>query len=52
MEIRLDCGIWFVNGYTISGDQEDGYYVYPEGTEDCSYTSKNFEECLTWVYIS
>ena len=52
MKISLDCGIWFANGYTISGDSDDGYFVYPEGSEDCAYSSLNFEDCLTWVYNS
>ena len=52
MNITLDRGIWFINGYTISGDGFDGYYVYPEGSEDSVYKSLNFEECLTWVYNS
>ena len=52
MNIRLEGAEWYINGYMISGDSDDGYYVYPEGSEDCVFDSKNFEECLTWVYNS
>lgn len=53
MEIRLDCGEWFFNGYRINGDCEDGYDVYSEiDDEECLFTSKNFEECLTWCLNS
>lgn len=60
MEIRLDCGEWFFNGYRINGNYEDGYDVYYEdGCDDYDeeldtvlYHSKDFEECLTWCYNS
>lgn len=55
MEIRLDFGNWYINGYVIEGDTEIGYEVY----EDCGenrdiplYESESFEECLTWCYNS
>ena len=25
MEIRLDCGNWYINGYVIEGDKDIGY---------------------------
>ena len=57
MEIRLDMGSWEINGYIITGDKEDGYYVYPENDYgevaiDWVYENKDFESCLTWVYNS
>ena len=57
MEIRLDMGSWEINGYIITGDKEDGYYVYPENDDgevaiDWVYENKDFESCLTWVYNS
>ena len=57
MEIRLDMGSWEINGYIITGDKEDGYYVYPENDDgetaiDWVYENKDFEKCLTWVYNS
>ena len=30
MEIRLDCSEWYINGYRINGNYEDGYDVYDE----------------------
>lgn len=58
MDIRLDCGIWYANGYAIDGDRESGYSIYkeeefekrddPERLEECS----DFEEAITWVYNS
>ena len=57
MEIRLDMGSWEINGYIITGDKEDGYYVYSENDDgevaiDWVYENKDFESCLTWVYNS
>lgn len=55
MEIRLDCGECYINNYIINGNADDGYDVYAEideEKEECLYSSKNFEECLTWCYNS
>lgn len=56
MEIRLECGNWYINGYVIEGDEGIGYYnVYEEDVEDGSmpvYGSESFERCLTWCYNS
>ena len=55
MEIKLYCGEWFINGYRISGNEENGYTVYLD-TDDSdnheSYSNPSFEKCLTWVYNS
>lgn len=55
MEIRLDCGNWYINGYVIEGDKDIGYSVYTEESESGSmplFDSESFEECLTWCYNS
>lgn len=57
MEITLDMGMWYINGYEIRGDAVDGYYVYPENEDgmvaiDWVYKNKDFEKCLIWVYNS
>ena len=55
MEIRLDCGEWHINDCIIHGDTEVGYFVYAEDdleNENLLFSSKNFEECLTWCYNS
>lgn len=53
MEIRLDCGEWYINGYVITGNEEyDIYSEIDEDREDCLYSSKDFESCLTWCYNS
>lgn len=55
MEIRLDCGNWYINGYVIEGKEGFGYYVYAEDSEDESmplYDNDNFEKCLVWCYNS
>ena len=56
MEIRLDCGTWYINGYCIEEDADIGYYnVYEEGAETDAmpvYGNENFEKCLTWCYNS
>lgn len=56
MEIRLDCGNWYINGYVIEEDAEIGYYnVYEEDAETGAmpvYDNENFEKCLTWCYNS
>ena len=53
MNIALNCGEWFLNGYIISGDYDRGYFVYPEGNyKEQVYSSMSFEDCLTWVYNS
>ena len=55
MEIRLDCGNWYINGYVIEGDKDIGYSVYAEESESGNmplFDSESFEECLTWCYNS
>lgn len=56
MQIRLDCGNWYINGYVIEGSVSIGsYHVYLEDAPvDTSplFSSKHFEECLTWCYNS
>lgn len=55
MEIRLECGNWYINGYVIKGDEGIGYSIYDEDAETDStslFDSENFEECLTWCYNS
>jgi hypothetical protein len=54
MEIILNCGIWYINGYFIEEDVDIGYYnVYEEDATDDTlpvYGNENFEKCLTWCY--
>ena len=58
MEINLDMGNWYANGYVIVGDKDIGYRIYDEHVYDdnddpepiTSYD--DFEEALTWVYNS
>lgn len=52
MEIRLDCGNWYINGYVIEGVKDIGYSVYAENGSLPLFNSENFEECLTWCYNS
>lgn len=58
MEIRLDCGNWYINGYVIEEDADIGYYNVYEEDEDTEtgampvYGNENFEKCLTWCYNS
>ena len=67
MEIRLDCGNWYANGYIIEnevilenrddgyiieGNFESGYNVLNEENEDIVYSDDNFENCLTWIWNS
>lgn len=53
--IELHDGIWFINGYFISGDKASGYVVFTDNNDDednCLYESDDFEKCLTWCYNS
>ena len=56
MEIRLDCGKWYINGYIIEEDADIGYYnVYEDDALDNAfpvYGNESFEKCLTWCYNS
>ena len=56
MEIRLEYGNWYINGYVIEGDIDIGYYnVYRENVEIDNmpvYGSESFEKCLVWCYNS
>ena len=55
MEIRLNCGNWYINGYVIEGGKDIGYSVYVEESESGStplFDSASFEECLIWCYNS
>ena len=59
MEITLQNGRWYANGFVIVGNSDDGYYVYPKYNEceiedgcDSAYLNEDFEKCLTWVYNS
>lgn len=55
MKIELHDGLWFINGFFISGDNTNGYEVYSDNDEDednCLYKSNDFEKCLTWCYNS
>ena len=52
MELRLDCGNWYANGYIIEGNFESGYNVLNEENEDIVYSDDSFENCLTWIWNS
>ncbi len=63
MNINLYDNEWIIdNGdeYIIRGDKEEGYQVLSrkyddeedEDIEEILYQSKDFEECLVWVYNS
>lgn len=53
MEIYLDCGNWYINGYVIIGDLNIGYDVYEENNMSKKvYNNESFEPCLTWCYNS
>lgn len=57
MEVSLYDGDWLVvvdnYEYMIIGDAEDGYEVIKANDDNILYySSKNFEECLTWCYNS
>ncbi len=63
MNINLYDNEWIIdNGdeYIIRGDKEEGYQVLSrkyddeedEDIEEILYESKDFEECLVWVYNS
>ncbi len=54
MNIELHDGNWFINGYFITGCDEDyRVFVDNDGDENTPlFASSNFEECLTWCYNS
>ena len=55
MNIELDCGQWFTdNGYTIAGNEDDGYTVRKtdEGEDSETLYYGDLEDCLTWCYNS
>ena len=53
MEIKLEYGYWYINGYVIEGDEGIVYNVYRENAEAGSmplFDSESFEKCLIWCY--
>lgn len=53
MEIRLDCGNWYINGYIIEYDTDIEYCnVYRENSETNIpvFGNESFEKCLIWCY--
>ncbi len=51
MEIRLDCGNWYANGYIIEGNFESGYNVLNEENEDIVYSDDSFNENLQKIIM-
>lgn len=53
--LTFDDGRWFVNGYGIAGNPDDGYTVWCEADgedSDTLYDSVSFERCLVWALNS
>lgn len=44
-------GYWEINGYSIGGNEDDGYVVLDEDNEDV-YSSMSFEKCIVWCIRS
>ena len=53
--LRLCDGSWFVNGFGIAGNPDDGYTVWREDEgmdSDTLYESRSFEKCVVWCMNS
>lgn len=51
--ITLYDGKFEINGYTITGNADDGYDVYYGDNEyDTDFSSYDFEECVVWCMNS
>ena len=53
--LTFDGGRWFVNGYGIAGNPDDGYTVWREADGedgDTLYDNISFEKCLVWALNS
>ena len=58
MNIELECGTWFANGYVIVGGKNIGYEIYKEEDYEENEAAESvektddFEQAVTWVYNS
>lgn len=53
--LTLVDGKWFLNGYGVAGNVDDGYTVWREADGedgDTLYDDKSFERCLVWCLNS
>lgn len=53
--LRLYDGAWYINGFGIAGNPDDGYTVWREDDgmdSDTLYENSSFEKCIVWCMNS